>query len=81
MLALIRTQGNVSRSVMPLSVIINLNVSAVTGLPREWQDMLQASGVSRQEQEKNPEAVSGNGWSHGQHSDHQLAISSTRYVK
>jgi hypothetical protein len=30
----------------------------VTGLPREWQDMLQASGVSRQEQEKNPEAVS-----------------------
>lgn len=30
----------------------------VTGLPKEWQQTLQDNGVSRQEQEKNPEAVS-----------------------
>ncbi|KAJ9104015.1 hypothetical protein QFC19_004149 [Naganishia cerealis] len=35
----------------------NSDTGEFTGLPREWQDMLQASGVSRQEQEKNPEAI------------------------
>ncbi len=29
----------------------------VTGLPKEWQQTLQDNGVTRQEQEKNPEAV------------------------
>ena len=28
-----------------------------TGLPREWQILLQQSGISRQDQEKNPQAV------------------------
>jgi hypothetical protein len=32
----------------------------VTGLPKEWQQTLQDNGVTRQEQEKNPEAVSEN---------------------
>lgn len=30
----------------------------VTGLPKEWQQTLQANGVTREEQEKNPQAVS-----------------------
>jgi len=29
----------------------------VTGLPKEWQQTLQANGVTREEQEKNPQAV------------------------
>ena len=28
-----------------------------TGLPKEWQQLLQESGISRSEQEKNPQAV------------------------
>ncbi|KIO30595.1 hypothetical protein M407DRAFT_42889, partial [Tulasnella calospora MUT 4182] len=28
-----------------------------TGLPKEWQQVLQESGISRQDQEKNPQAV------------------------
>ena len=28
-----------------------------TGLPREWQELLQESGISKSEQEKNPQAV------------------------
>lgn len=35
----------------------NASTGEFTGLPREWQQLLQDAGVSRQEQEKNPEAV------------------------
>jgi len=35
-----------------------LDFRAVTGLPKEWQQTLQANGVTREEQEKNPQAVS-----------------------
>ncbi len=34
------------------------SIVIVTGLPKEWQQTLQDNGVTRQEQEKNPEAVS-----------------------
>lgn len=35
----------------------NQDTGEFTGLPKEWQITLQANGVSKQEQEKNPEAV------------------------
>lgn len=35
----------------------NANTGEFTGLPREWQQLLQDSGISRQDQEKNPQAV------------------------
>lgn len=35
----------------------NQDTGEFTGLPKEWQQTLQANGVSKQEQEKNPEAV------------------------
>ncbi|KAL5492085.1 hypothetical protein ACEPAI_3532 [Sanghuangporus weigelae] len=35
----------------------NASTGEFTGLPREWQQLLQDSGISRSEQEKNPQAV------------------------
>ena len=35
----------------------NTSTGEFTGLPKEWQQLLQESGISRTEQEKNPEAV------------------------
>ncbi|KAH8833026.1 STE/STE20/PAKA protein kinase [Flagelloscypha sp. PMI_526] len=35
----------------------NSSTGEFTGLPKEWQNLLQESGISRQEQEKNPQAV------------------------
>jgi p21-activated kinase 1 len=35
----------------------NSNTGEFTGLPKEWQQLLQESGISRVEQEKNPQAV------------------------
>jgi p21-activated kinase 1 len=35
----------------------NTSTGEFTGLPKEWQQLLQDSGISRMEQEKNPEAV------------------------
>lgn len=35
----------------------NSTTGEFTGLPKEWQQLLQESGISRQEQEKNPQAV------------------------
>lgn len=35
----------------------NSDTGEFTGLPKEWQQTLQDNGVTRQEQEKNPEAV------------------------
>lgn len=35
----------------------NASTGEFTGLPREWQQLLQDSGISRAEQEKNPQAV------------------------
>jgi p21-activated kinase 1 len=35
----------------------NTSTGEFTGLPKEWQLLLQESGISRTEQEKNPEAV------------------------
>ncbi|KAF5362567.1 hypothetical protein D9756_002378 [Leucocoprinus leucothites] len=35
----------------------NSSTGEFTGLPKEWQQLLQESGISRSEQEKNPEAV------------------------
>jgi len=35
----------------------NSSTGEFTGLPKEWQQLLQESGISRQEQEKNPLAV------------------------
>ncbi|KZV74493.1 Pkinase-domain-containing protein [Peniophora sp. CONT] len=35
----------------------NSSTGEFTGLPKEWQQLLQDSGISRQEQEKNPLAV------------------------
>ena len=35
----------------------NTSTGEFTGLPKEWQQLLQDSGISRTEQEKNPEAV------------------------
>lgn len=35
----------------------NSSTGEFTGLPKEWQQLLQESGISRQEQEKNPQAV------------------------
>ena len=35
----------------------NTSTGEFTGLPKEWQQLLQESGISRSEQEKNPQAV------------------------
>lgn len=35
----------------------NSDTGEFTGLPREWQQLLQDSGISRQDQEANPQAV------------------------
>ncbi|KAK7025287.1 Non-specific serine/threonine protein kinase [Favolaschia claudopus] len=35
----------------------NSSTGEFTGLPKEWQQLLQDSGISRSEQEKNPQAV------------------------
>ncbi|KAI0717974.1 Pkinase-domain-containing protein [Cerioporus squamosus] len=35
----------------------NTSTGEFTGLPKEWQQLLQESGISRTEQEKNPQAV------------------------
>lgn len=35
----------------------NSSTGEFTGLPKEWQQLLQESGISRQEQERNPQAV------------------------
>ncbi|KAK9474534.1 kinase-like domain-containing protein [Dipodascopsis tothii] len=35
----------------------NSDTREFTGLPREWQNLLQASGITQVEQEKNPQAV------------------------
>ncbi|KAJ7334158.1 STE/STE20/PAKA protein kinase [Mycena albidolilacea] len=35
----------------------NSSTGEFTGLPKEWQQLLQESGISRLEQEKNPQAV------------------------
>jgi p21-activated kinase 1 len=35
----------------------NSTTGEFTGLPKEWQQLLQESGISRSEQEKNPQAV------------------------
>ncbi|KAK7060989.1 hypothetical protein VNI00_000724 [Paramarasmius palmivorus] len=35
----------------------NSSTGEFTGLPKEWQQLLQESGISKQEQEKNPQAV------------------------
>lgn len=35
----------------------NSTTGEFTGLPKEWQQLLQESGISRMEQEKNPQAV------------------------
>ncbi|EAU90456.2 STE/STE20/PAKA protein kinase [Coprinopsis cinerea okayama7 len=35
----------------------NSSTGEFTGLPKEWQQLLQESGISRHEQEKNPQAV------------------------
>ncbi|KAG7093716.1 hypothetical protein E1B28_007370 [Marasmius oreades] len=35
----------------------NSSTGEFTGLPKEWQQLLQESGISRQDQEKNPQAV------------------------
>ena len=35
----------------------NTSTGEFTGLPKEWQQLLQESGISRTEQERNPEAV------------------------
>jgi p21-activated kinase 1 len=35
----------------------NASTGEFTGLPKEWQQLLQESGISRSEQEKNPQAV------------------------
>jgi len=33
----------------------NSSTGEFTGLPREWQELLQESGISKSEQEKNPQ--------------------------
>ena len=35
----------------------NSSTGEFTGLPKEWQQLLQESGISKQDQEKNPLAV------------------------
>ncbi|KAH8104231.1 P21-Rho-binding domain-containing protein, partial [Phellopilus nigrolimitatus] len=35
----------------------NASTGEFTGLPCEWQQLLRDSGISRSEQEKNPQAV------------------------
>ncbi|KZS90752.1 PBD-domain-containing protein, partial [Sistotremastrum niveocremeum HHB9708] len=35
----------------------NSSTGEFTGLPKEWQQLLQESGISRLEQERNPQAV------------------------
>jgi p21-activated kinase 1 len=35
----------------------NSSTGEFTGLPKEWQQLLQENGISRLEQEKNPQAV------------------------
>jgi p21-activated kinase 1 len=35
----------------------NSSTGEFTGLPKEWQQLLQDSGISRTEQERNPQAV------------------------
>jgi p21-activated kinase 1 len=35
----------------------NTSTGEFTGLPKEWQQLLQESGISRSDQEKNPQAV------------------------
>ena len=35
----------------------NASTGEFTGLPREWQQLLQESGISKSDQEKNPQAV------------------------
>lgn len=35
----------------------NSSTGEFTGLPKEWQQLLQESGISKSEQEKNPQAV------------------------
>lgn len=35
----------------------NTSTGEFTGLPKEWQQLLQESGISRSEQEKNPQAL------------------------
>ncbi|KAJ7623214.1 STE/STE20/PAKA protein kinase [Roridomyces roridus] len=35
----------------------NSSTGEFTGLPKEWQQLLQDSGISREQQEKNPQAV------------------------
>ncbi|KAJ7180683.1 STE/STE20/PAKA protein kinase [Mycena filopes] len=35
----------------------NSSTGEFTGLPKEWQQLLQESGISREQQEKNPQAV------------------------
>ncbi|KAG8907734.1 signal transducing kinase of the PAK, partial [Tulasnella sp. 408] len=35
----------------------NSSTGEFTGLPKEWQQILQENGISRQDQEKNPQAV------------------------
>ncbi|KAF9266980.1 Pkinase-domain-containing protein [Marasmius fiardii PR-910] len=35
----------------------NSSTGEFTGLPKEWQQLLQESGISKQDQEKNPQAV------------------------
>lgn len=33
------------------------NTGEFTGLPKEWQVLLSQSGITRQEQEKNPQVI------------------------
>ncbi|KAK3848166.1 MAG: P21-Rho-binding domain-containing protein, partial [Linnemannia gamsii] len=35
----------------------NLDTGEFTGLPKEWQQLLQESGISKQDQAANPQAV------------------------
>ncbi|EIM24042.1 PBD-domain-containing protein, partial [Wallemia mellicola CBS 633.66] len=35
----------------------NSDTGEFTGLPKEWQQLLQDSGISKQDQEANPQAV------------------------
>ena len=40
-----------------MHVGFNSSTGEFTGMPKEWQQLLQESGITRQEQEKNPQAV------------------------
>ena len=40
-----------------MHVGFNSSTGEFTGMPKEWQQLLQESGITRQEQEKNPQAI------------------------